>query len=142
MVVQLLLELFSISLVVALLYGVWRSGRPIRLAAACERLVSPAVDPSREVLAARTGSFKLTALLAATFAAATGTIALVLRHRAIVGSFAELVDAFDAWDVGWYRSIATEGYHGDNLAFWPLFPHVTRLVANALATSFSRAGTL
>ncbi|MBW4447698.1 MAG: hypothetical protein KME38_12735 [Spirirestis rafaelensis WJT71-NPBG6] len=55
--------------------------------------------------------------------------------------------AFDAWDSGHYRAIATSGYEyaddgkGHNLAFFPLFPLIVRALM-ALGLPFEVVGTV
>src|SRR5262249_41358832 len=69
-------------------------------------------------------------------------VVFALRARGFDVEPIALCDAFDRWDVGWFRSIAEEGYHGDSFAFWPLFPFVGSLVARLTGWPFHRAGAL
>ena len=44
----------------------------------------------------------------------------------------ELVERLSQWDAAHYLQIVTEGYDGDNFAFFPLFPAATKAVAGLL----------
>jgi hypothetical protein len=62
-----------------------------------------------------------------------------------------LLDAWNQWDVGWYKDIAVNGYHSfHTTAFFPFFPLLTHLLTVVVGTSHvygvamivSNAGTL
>ena len=143
MVAQLLLELSCLLSIGALLVAVRARWKPRWLERAWRVVLHPSVDPERERVGPRQPSLGVVALFAACFVAAAALVWIVLRERGMSAATPLVaVDLFDQWDVGWYRAIASEGYHDRSFAFWPLFPFVTGLVADIFALPFHRAGTL
>jgi hypothetical protein len=87
--------------------------------------------PSRPVLLAFVAS---RALVLATAVAAEAWVGR--NPRLTSGSDAPLLRSLTAWDGWWYLGIARDGYsaaplagQGPNLAFWPLYPILVRLVS-------------